>query len=213
MMRRTDLRRMGGDAGFTLVELIMAIAIIGVITVPLGDVVLGFLKNTDATTARLLESHDVQIASAYWAQDVASVGTRDPAYALTPYVESGVAYDSGLYPCGPEGTPIAIARLAWDDFDGAGEARVVRVAYFRQGTELHRLRCNGSSVKVSDVILAHNLDPNPDPLTPPMVTCTPACTTEPAMPTTVTLNLTLKGPNSGDAAYNVALTGQRRQSP
>ena len=79
------------DDGFTLVELIIVILIIGVITVPLGNIVLGYLRNADETTARMLESHDAQIASAYWAQDVASIGVRSPTSPnpLTQSVETG----------------------------------------------------------------------------------------------------------------------------
>ena len=53
MRNQTELRGPGGDDGFTLVELIIAIIIIGVITVPLGDVVFGFLRNADETTGAL----------------------------------------------------------------------------------------------------------------------------------------------------------------
>ena len=199
------------EDGFTLVELVLAILIIGVITVPLGDVVIGFLKNTDATTARLLESHDAQIASAYWAQDVASIGTRGPAPTYAPIigsVETDVAYNSGLYPCGPAGTPNAIVRFAWDDFSGADATpqvlvpMQVRVAYVVQTvsgeTGLHRLRCNGSTTVDSDVTLAHDLDPS----MLPTVTCATTCT----------LHLTLKDPNNHNSAYVVDLSGQRRQS-
>jgi prepilin-type N-terminal cleavage/methylation domain-containing protein len=209
-----------GDGGFTLVELLLAIAIIGVITVPLSGVVIGFLKNTDATTARLIESHDGQIASAYWARDVASIGTRLPTspYAPQQSVEQGVAYNLGLYPCGAAGTPAAIVRLAWDESSidpstSVVTTTVVRVAYVVKNvagaTELHRLRCQGSAAVVSDVTVAHVIDP----LTLPSLTCaTPTTCTTAVVPDTLTLTLTLKDPKNRGAAYVVPLTGKRRQS-
>jgi prepilin-type N-terminal cleavage/methylation domain-containing protein len=207
--------RRGAD-GFTLVELLVAIAILGIITVPLSSVVIAYLRNTDATTARLIESHDAQIAAAYWAQDVASIGTRSTTnpFALNQSVETGVAYNAGLYPCGAAGTPSAIVRLAWDQFSGpAAPAVIVRVAYVVQTTvagqtELHRLRCEGSPVVVSDVILAHDLDPS----TPPALGCSATCTASPAVPKSITLTLTIKDPKNLGGAYVVSLTGQRRQS-
>jgi prepilin-type N-terminal cleavage/methylation domain-containing protein len=199
-----------GDDGFTLVELVIAVVIVGLITVPLGNVLLGFLNNTDATTARLLESHDVQITSAYWAQDVASIGTRSTAapYLFTQSVEQNVVPSSSLYPCGTTGPPIV--SLAWDDFSGPGAATLSRVAYVVESgqTQLHRLRCNGSAVVVSDITLANDLDP----LTPPTVTCPTTCTA-PAVPTTVTLTLTVKDPRNHGGTYVVPFTGQRRQQP
>jgi prepilin-type N-terminal cleavage/methylation domain-containing protein len=205
--------RPGGDDGFTLVELIIAILIIGVITVPLGNVVIGSLHNADATTARLLESHDVQITSAYWAQDVASVGTRSTTnpYPLIQSVETGVTYSSSLFPCGTTGTT-PIVTLAWDDFTGPGASTLDRVAYLVETvsgqTQLHRLRCNGSAAVVSDVTVAHDLSTS----AAPTVACSSSCTAAPAVPTTVTLTLTLKDPNNTDGPYVVPLTGQRRQS-
>ncbi len=211
------------DDGFTLVELIIAVIIIGVISVPLTGVILSYLKNTDATTARLLESHDAQIASAYWAQDVASVGVRSTTspYPLTQSVETSVVSTASKFPCGTTWTTpttAPIVTLAWDDFSGPGTAVVDRVAYITRTdsgeTQLHRLRCNGSATAVSDVTVSHNLDPS----TPPTVECfdqsntSTACSGAPLVPETVTLTLTLKNAGNKGTAYVVPLTGQRRQS-
>jgi prepilin-type N-terminal cleavage/methylation domain-containing protein len=221
MRSRTGLPGSGGDAGFTLIELLVAIVILGIITVPLSNVVIAYLRNTDATTARLIESHDAQISSAYWAQDVASIGTRETTtpFGFIQSVETGVAYNSGLYPCGAAGTPSAIVRLAWDDSNGpAVDPTLVRVAYVVQTvsgqTELHRLRCEGSAATkliftvVSDVTLAHDLDPS----TPPALGCSTTCTASPAVPKSITLTLAIKDPKNLGGAYVVRLTGQRRQS-
>lgn len=225
MMRRTGPRRQGAEDGFTLVELIIAVLIIGVIAVPLGDVVISFLRNSDATTARLLESHDVQIASAYWAQDVASIGTRSPTtpYPLIQSVETGVPYESSQFPCGTAKSTPAVS-LAWDDSippkssDDEESITLVRVAYVVQTvagqSELHRLRCQGSAIVLSDLTLARSLDPS----TPPEVKCSTDsdpdsdCAGAPAVPTTVKLKLTLRDPNNHGDPYVVVLTGQRRQS-
>jgi prepilin-type N-terminal cleavage/methylation domain-containing protein len=213
MMSRTWPRSPGADDGFTLVELILAVLILGVISVPLGDIVFAFLRNSDATTARLLESRDVQIASAYWAQDVASIGTRSPTspYPLTQSVETGVPYASSLFPCGTSGTT-PVVTLAWDDSPAPDDTTLVRVAYVVQTVagqgELHRLRCEGSAIALNDVTLARGLDPS----TPPEVACSTACAAAPAVPKTVKLTLSLKDPKNRDNAYVVTLTGQRRQS-
>ena len=204
------------ENGFTLIELLLAISILAVITVPLANVFFAYMRGADDTTARLSESHDLQIASAYWAGDVASIGTRSTTspYALTQSVETGVAYNSGLYPCGAAGTPNAIVRLAFDDFSAPDTRTLVRIAYVVQSvsgkTELHRLRCQGSAAVISDITLAHDLDPS----TPPALTCSSTCTGTAALlvPMTVTLTLSLKDPKNQGAAWSASLTGQRRQS-
>ena len=211
MRSRTELRGSEGDAGFTLVELIIAIVILGIITVPLSSVVIGFFRSADATTARLIESHDVQIATAYWAQDVASIGTRSTTAPYLPILSVWIG-PSSPYPCQTTGNQIV--SLVWDDSSGPGAATLVRVAYVVQAapgqtqlTELHRLRCEGSPVVVSDVILAHDLDPsNLDPSKLPKVACSGTSGKF------VTLTLTIKDPKNLGAAYVVTLTGQRRQS-
>jgi hypothetical protein len=175
---------------------------------------LGYFRNTDATTARLIESHDAQISSAYWAQDVASIGTRSTTapYPLNQSVWTGA---SSLYPCTTAGTPIV--SLAWDEFTSAGARTLIQVVYVVQTvsghTELHRVRCQGSAALVSDVTIAHDLDP----LTPPTVACVGTSGGNCAaaglnVPKSVALTLTIKDPKNLGAAYIVTLTGQRRQS-
>src|SRR6266700_3971992 len=153
------------DGGFTLVELLVAVVIIGIISLPLGNVLVSYFRNTDATTARLNESHDAQIAAAYWAQDVAGMGTRS---TTTPY-DFVQSIDNPTYTCASGvGTPVV--RFISDDYpSGPGTATQVRVAYVVETvsgqTQLHRIRCVGSSSPTSDMVLAHDLNP----ATPPSV--------------------------------------------
>jgi prepilin-type N-terminal cleavage/methylation domain-containing protein len=206
------------DEGFTLIELLVAVVIVGIIFAPLSSVVIAYLRNTDTTTARLTESHDLQIASAYWAQDVASVGTHSTAspYALVQSIESNVAYNVGNA-CGVAGTPNATVRFSWDAYAvGSTTATLVRVAYVVETvsgqTQLHRIRCSGSSTPVSDLVLAHDLDPDlTTPLTVGCPTDATTCANAPAVPMIVNLDLTIKDPKSA-TSYSVTLTGQRRQS-
>jgi len=208
-------REASSERGFTLIELLLVIVIIGIIAVPLNNVVIGYFRNTDETTARLKESHDVQIASAYWAQDVASIGHRldGPTYGLVQSIEVGSATATAAWPyqCGTGGT--VVVRFAWDDFSTAGANTFTEVTYQTPSgkpTELHRIRCNGSATPASDTVMAHELDPAQAPAlgcpTLPTTCGTP-------VPTTVKLTLNLKDPKDrNSSAYSVTLTGQRRQA-
>jgi len=196
--------RVKRDAGFTLVELLVTIAIIGVIAVPLGNVVIGFLRNHQATSDRLALSHDAQISAAYFAADVAGVGVRD--YSTSPpgflsSIQENAAYNAGGKVCGTAVTPQAKVRFLSDAWDSAGTVSTVVVAYYLEGTELHRLKCAGASV--TDATIAHNV--NAATLT---VTCSSACTST-TVPSTVTLAFSVTTPSSDP--YQITLIGQRRQ--
>lgn len=207
-------RRDAGERGVTLVEVLVAITILVIIMVPLGNAMISFYRNSDETNGRLSESHDAQIAAAYFTQDVQSLGRRDygvTGFGLQQSIEVSVASDGGLFPCAP-GSPEAVVRFLWDDTT----AGVVRVSYVVQtvGTErqLHRITCIGSSAVSSDLVLAHNLDPS-------ATVGPPACATScvggggaPAVPQWVKLALTLKSPATTGAGLNVTLVGQRRQT-
>jgi len=181
------------EAGFTLIELLLVLVILGIIAVPLSGVVLGYVRNSDATTARMTESRDAQLSAAYFAQDVASTGARS-ATSPYPLVQSVDDTNAGSW-------------FASDDYTAPGSAIQIRVAYVRDGTELHRRTCAGSATPVSDVVVVHSLNP----ASPPVVTCSTTCTSA-AVPSMVTMSLSIKDPKNAGAAYVVNLTGQRRQT-
>jgi prepilin-type N-terminal cleavage/methylation domain-containing protein len=203
------------EAGFTLVELLVAIVILGIIAVPVANALIGALKNTGATADRLELSHDAQITGAYFAKDVASVGVRD--YTATadaagnlpfkPSIQLNAAYDAGGSPCGTAATPRALVRFLSDNWDNSGAAAVVTtdvVAYYLTSTELHRIKCVRSATPQSDVVVAHNVDP-----ATPAISCSSTCDAA-AVPQHVTLSLTVAKPPSDP--YPVTVNGQRRQT-
>lgn len=213
-MRLRD--RIRSEAGFTLVELLVAIVILGIITVPLSGTVVSALKNTGATGDRMALSHDAQISSSYFSRDVAGVGMRD--YLLVngesvPFkssVQLNAAYDEGGYTCGGVGTPTAAVRLlsdAWDPTESMTSPKTVVIAYYLTTVdgvlELHRLKCAGSDAPI-DVPLAHNVKSGSV-----TVTCSSTCTAA-AVPNEITLSLVATKGSVGD--YPITLNGQRRQS-
>lgn len=198
------------EGGFTLIELLITITILGVIVVPLGTALTAFLRNTDTTIRRVGESHDAQISAAYFAQDVASVGDRDPSSdALLQSVWT--APSPQFTACG---TGTLIVGFAWDDFTSATVSTQVRVVYAIVVTsaerQLHRMVCLGASTTAStDLVLVHNVDPT----TAPTVTCSTSCSgAGDAVPQSVTLVLSIRNPANPTAALQVTLTGQRRQT-
>lgn len=212
------LRRGDAEAGFTLIELLVSILIMGVIAVPLGNVMIGFLHNTRDTTGRLAESHDAQISAAYFAQDVASLGARDWTDTVTPdayqqSVELSAPPTTGLYPCGASTLPNAVIRLAWDDYpNGASAAPVrTRVAYVVETVgsqqQLHRITCAGNATPVTDTVLAHDV-------VSATATCATDCSgTGTSLPRQISLALTIADPSSSPgSSYPVTLTGDRRQT-
>lgn len=211
----TARRAVADDSGFTLVELLLVIAILGVIMVPIADLVMGALRQTNQSSGRLSESHDAQISAAYWASDVASLGTRDTLDPLNPQlrtsIETNVAYNGGSYPCGTAGTPDAVVRFAWDDVvagvnGSPATTTLVVVAYVVEPSgarsTLHRLRCNGSTSPASDTVVAHDL------VAAPTLQCTPACS---GAPKSVALQLSIQDPKSREPNYVITLAGNRRQ--
>jgi len=211
-------RRPRDERGFTLVELLVTVAILGVITVPLSDVVISGLRNTGTTSDRMDVSHDAQISSSYFARDVASVGLRDWASIngqSVPFKQSvqlDASYNSGGYTCGTAATtPVAAIRLLSDSWDPAvsmANSATDVVAYYLTApvdglSELRRLKCSDGT-KVSDIPLAHNVKPGSV-----TVTCSSECQSA-DVPEEITVRFTATKPSVGD--YPITLDGQRRQS-
>jgi prepilin-type N-terminal cleavage/methylation domain-containing protein len=156
------LRWLQQDEGFTLVELIIGMLIVGLLVSAIGSAMVVSLRTTDVTTARFRESHDAQISSAYLANDVQSAAsvTQPPAGANCSgsgslvgfnYLSSG--NDWACYYWGTSGSETQVRR--------AYNGRTVVVAHFaRTGA-------------------------------PPTVTCSPsACSASPSTPDQVTIAFT-----------------------
>jgi prepilin-type N-terminal cleavage/methylation domain-containing protein len=196
------------DRGLTLPEVMIAIAILAIIVVPLTEALIGFVRNTDDTTRRMNESHDIQLASAYFGRDIQKLGVRDwssPTLALLQSV------NNPTYPCTGPGT--AVLSLAWDDpTTASGPPTVIRVTYLVRDVgaehQLRRLLCRGSATVESDIVVAHNLVGTPGP---PVCQPSPCTGTGNAVPQRVWLTVTVQDP-AGASPTTVTLTGQRGQS-
>lgn len=116
------------DAGFTLIELVICVAIVGMVAAALTAITISELRNDTVTAARMDESFDVQFATTYWQRDVASIGVRDqtptkPAsdpYALV-YTTQQSIFTDGTHGCGlaalGSGTATPVVTLAWSEYD------------------------------------------------------------------------------------------------
>lgn len=223
------LKRSQSDEGFTLIELVMTVAIVGIIVVALAGVVLQYLRTSTETSTRLNESTDQQFISAYWQQDVSSLGVHgDPTGGSIPASQSvWVGSAPGCVPA--SGTPVV--TFAWNDYKNVPSADPTltwhnatenRATYYTTSsvnangttqTQLWRKRCGDTA---SDTILARYLT------AAPTVTCydssgaaLPDCTGSSPFPATVTMTISVQDKSqtvhTSTGYVNLTLTADRRQ--
>ena len=205
------------EQGFTLVEVLITMALMGVVSLALADLVINALHQMSATSDRLDMAQDAQLGSTYFSRDVAAVGLRDygavTADGMLPFqpsVQLSAAFTAGGITCGP--VPDAVVRLLSDNWDTTVTPAVRRtavVAYYVKVSdgvsELRRAQCVGPATSPSsDVRIATGVKSGS--LT---VTCSSACDSA-VLPADITLRFLLTKPSTGD--YPVVLTGLRRQS-
>ena len=173
------------DRGFTLIEVLMAITILGLITGALGTALIVALRNLDATQTRMAESHDAQMASAYVVTDV----------------QSATAITTTQPKCGATTSPVAV--LAWSD---QGIANVATYVLETAAGERRLRRTYAVGTSSNDVIVAHRLQATCGDATAddPAVAVSEGCVPPATCPSRVVLTLT-------DATgYRFSLTGERR---
>lgn len=194
-----------------MIELVITVAIMGIIVTALTGVVISYFKTTVDTQARMTESQDVQFAAAYWQRDVASIGVRayDAPSKSFPLQQSVNVSPSCALPSGT-----TVVTLAWSEYvspDSTVTPPKITVSYVARAVggayELVRIRCSGSAVD-STVRVAHSLR------APPTVSCDVACTGSGAdVPSVVRIDLAVLDPEGHDTvAYTATLSGERRQS-
>jgi prepilin-type N-terminal cleavage/methylation domain-containing protein len=138
-LRRLRARR-ADEQGFTLVELIMSIAILGVISTSIGVVGVVMFRTLNQTQARLNETRGPRFASVYWIPDVASTETVNPS--------------SGLTDCGGAG----LVTLRW--VDDRTSTTAVTYAITTVGLErrmVRRLCTNNSSTPTRTTVIAPSI--------------------------------------------------------
>ena len=181
----------GGDGGFTLVELVISIAILGAVMSAIVAAMTVALKTNKETTSRLTESRDVQFASTWFGDDVqganevtiggSSLCGSDPASSVVIQFQN---YDIT--------TPPATAPPTTAPY-GLTSAQMRYITYvLRTKTvdgvstgELHRVVCGSTS---SDDIVARSLVP-----TTPVATRTATTATIPLTELDTGLGFTLYG--------------------
>ena len=143
------------DDGFTVFEVAITMAIVGIIgSVLVGVMVIGF-RTTDKTSDRLADSTDAQLVSTYFVGDVQSAG-------------ASVFTDGTGPPCGT-GT-VNVLTMSWVDLgEGPTPAGQTYVAAYwviatADGRELSRIVCQPPGTIISERVIAKSLHPTVDPL-------------------------------------------------
>ena len=226
-MYRLTRRRRPGDEGFTLIEMLVTVSIMGVISAALFGVVLSYFQVSASTRTRLSESTDQQFVSAYWQQDVSALGSR--ALVGTTIVTSQSVWVGAAAPggCGSSVPGTVVVSFAWREFQSGSDpatawnATVQEAAYVTSGSVLKRVRCKAGVAGPAHTV-AHNIVTTPASMAP-SVTCldhddavsetpTAAKCADAALPARVSLTINVADTAAASTTgYKTTLTADRRQ--
>jgi prepilin-type N-terminal cleavage/methylation domain-containing protein len=175
------------DSGLTLVELLVVVAISGlIIPVLTGALVLGW-RTTDATAASISDSRNRQLAPSLFTRDAQNAQTIDTTAGDTTCVSAG---------------DTLLVRLRWTETDASGVSVNRAVAWvLPTGPEalLERRYCAAATTLTSSVTATHGV------VGTPSVTCRSATGTTVACGVAVTVALAIT-----DASGTFTAIGRRR---
>ena len=190
--------RLATNDGFTAVEMVIAMLILGIIIVPLlSSFVLGIgtVAQSNATTN---DSADTQNLASFFTNDVAS------AYRVS--TASGCGSDTVLkFELGASGSnanPFYVAYGATRDTAAEANQHITPIFV------LTRYTCDSSGVTVASTIMASELTSAPTLACAGLIVAN--CDTASRKPTLVSFTVTEWGRNQTDTTYSFTISGTRR---
>lgn len=181
-------RDVGAEAGFTLLEVLIAMLVLGIILPAVAATLFMGVRTTDETNKRLLDSHDIQTAAAFFGGDV-----QNATSIATNNTTTCVSGDFAA--TGP------LLLLQWTDHSAVDNTTVAHsVNYYLSGQQLVRSDCAGGGAP-SALAVIHKLDAS----VLADVQCQPtSCNANP-----VPAGVAIRG-KTADSGQMFSLTGTRR---
>jgi prepilin-type N-terminal cleavage/methylation domain-containing protein len=155
------------EAGFTLIELMMVAALLGIVVVAITSALIVGMKTFAGTDNKVVSSTDAQFVSVYLPADLQSVGntpdsvTADPGHTTSAAGGNFAVAAIGGDACVPanSGTDTNVLKLAWSEDGGASYTAVYRVVNRSGEWQMLRYLCtNGTATATMRV--ARNLNGN-----------------------------------------------------
>ncbi len=172
--RLAHRRRAHGDGGFTLVELLIVVMLLGMVTSALGASFVTAIRASSSTRDRINASNDAQLIASYLIRDAQATGGVNPTLALVD-TTLGVSTNDAAGCGGGD----VVVRFKWREYAPSTVTRVATWSYDSTEQTLDRTTCDGATT--STVTLAAHLDAEPT------ASCDPDCS---GLPDTVSLQVT-----------------------
>jgi prepilin-type N-terminal cleavage/methylation domain-containing protein len=154
-LRSSVRARIRGDqAGFSLVEILIAIVLMGAIAGVVVTALSTSLNASATTTQKVKESNDAQLAAAFLVRDAQAAGGTDP---LTAQTDSSVGVStSDATSCGAAGS--LVIRFSWTDRQTVSTSRSMVATWGFDATThtLTRRTCTAGAAGV-DVVVGRNV--------------------------------------------------------
>jgi prepilin-type N-terminal cleavage/methylation domain-containing protein len=173
------------ESGYTLIELLLVIALLGFIVAPISAAIVVGLRTTSATANRINSSHDAQLVSIYLPADIQSATTVDQTGTNTGCHPNSVLYLKWTQLVDPSSNAVDTYEAAYAIAQNDGEWQMTR--YY----------CVNSAL-VQQTVVAHNLRDGSAATVP--------------LPTGPTVSMTLTEATAArdTAAYQYTVQGTRR---